>query len=388
MIRQLGNRIKSGDKDFTNEYNECMHEIKKENPYIGPVAMQQEAMARVAQRRAARQQVTNQITNVEFTPQRILFNRIGVKKPQTNESSSTKQTNRSFIGLLGSSTSSYNTLITSNKTAAESQENNIVIPGRRASVAQLSGRRSSLDDEEVDVRMAAHAMRDIELSDSEQEDDNISDEKSKTSQRSLSSLSSLKRIDSLKRIIQKRHSAHCRSLSNSSSITADSLQGDSSDLSKDSIEKSEGLRTDDDDRPQNKSIENNITAGNVKKEMEGKEGSVKPGRVKNPANKMKRRSTLCSVEENKEFVSSGVSVTKSITSLGEGSSTVVAADGSLICSWGKGSLNDSELVGDGGDLICNWDSHRSILSNSSGSNVDLTAFPREINVGTKVETER
>lgn len=117
---------------------------------------------------------------------------------------------------------------------------------------------------------------------------------------------------------------------------------------------------------------------------------------------IRRRSTLCSVEENKALVTSGESVNRSITSLGSKCSTSdtnsrAGGDDSLICSWGRRSLNDSELVGGDGELICNWDSRQSVLSNTSSTArtsdavlcstaviaTDTPTYPREINVGIK-----
>jgi len=169
------------------------------------------------------------------------------------------------------------------------------------------------------------------------------------------------------------------------------LQRHSSDLSKEdsttekSLEsKSVESKTDDDEKPQHKpqpKSDNAKESGDKEEEEEEimdfvEEFLAKGGRV--------RRTSLFSVEENKTC---GESVSKSITSLGDGSSSHVAADGSLICGWGRGSLNESELIGaDGEDLICNWDSRQSFLSNSSApSNSDVTPerkqLPREINVG-------
>ena len=238
----------------------------------------------------------------------------------------------------------------------------------------MAGRRTSTYNEEDAVHATAYAMRDIELSDS---DDETSNNTSKNSRRS--SLS--RRLSSLRGTMIRRQSASRRRSSTNSSIST--LQRHSSDLSKEdsttekSLEsKSVESKTDDDEKPQHKPQE----SGEKEEEEEimdfVEEFLAKGGRV--------RRTSLFSVEENKTC---GESVSKSITSLGDGSSSHVAADGSLICGWGRGSLNESELIGaDGEDLICNWDSRQSFLSNSSApSNSDVTPerkqLPREINVG-------
>jgi hypothetical protein len=398
MNRLRGNRGKQPDDnvEVINDYNECVAEVKEENPYVGQLALHQEAMKRVAQRRAAKYDNNQNNAKEDSTPQRIAFNRRAPRKNNNNgnslSNSLTRQSqslSRSFIGFLNSSTNSYNTVKVSNKTKAEeSHGNNTVMPGRRISTY----------NEEDAVHVEA-SFKDIELSDSEQEEDGVSDDESKNSRSSSFGrrLSSFKRIPSLK---GKRHSAHKRQSSSNSSIST--LQRYSSDISKDSTaEKSVESRNGDDEKPQHKPPENNNNNNTEDSDEEKEEkevmdfvekflangGSVSPAlSEKKPAARVRgRRSSLFSVEEDKVFVTSGESVSRSITSLGEGS-VVVAADGSLICSWGRRSLNDSELLGDGGDLICNWDSRRSILSNSSAaSNSDGTQerreFPREINVG-------
>ena len=64
MNRLLGNRGKPADEEdkVTNDYNECVAEIKKENPYIGNLALKLEAMKRVAERREAKQDNTQKST--------------------------------------------------------------------------------------------------------------------------------------------------------------------------------------------------------------------------------------------------------------------------------------------------------------------------------------
>ena len=374
MNRLLGNRGNADEGDEVANYNECVAEIKKENPYIGHLALQQEAMKRVAlQRRAAKQDNTQKDAKEDFAPQRIAFRR-RTRASQKKESNSPSQSlSRSFIGFLSSST---NTAKTSNRTVVESQENNVV----------MAGRRTSTYNEEDAVHATAYAMRDIELSDS---DDDTSNNTSKNSRRS--SLS--RRLSSLRGTMMRRQSASRRRSSTNSSIST--LQRHSSDLSKEdstiekSLEsKSVDSKTDDDEKPQHKPQPNSDNAKESGENMDKSEKEeeeimdfveeflAKGGRV--------RRTSLFSVEENKTC---GESVSKSITSLGDGSSSHVAADGSLICGWGRGSLNESELIGaDGEDLICNWDSRQSFLSNSSApSNSDVTPerkqLPREINVG-------
>mmetsp|Transcript_14617 Transcript_14617/g.29965 ORF Transcript_14617/g.29965 Transcript_14617/m.29965 type:complete len:368 (-) Transcript_14617:2304-3407(-) len=361
MNRLLGNRGNADEGDEVANYNECVAEIKKENPYIGHLALQQEAMKRVAQRRAAKQDNTQRDAKEDFAPQRIAFRR-KTRASQKKGSSPSQSLSRSFIGFLSSST---NTAKTSNRTVVESQENNVV----------MAGRRTSTYNEEDAVHATAYAMRDIELSDS---DDDTSNNTSKNSRRS--SLS--RRLSSLRGTMIRRQSASRRRSSTNSSIST--LQRHSSDLSKEdstiekSLEsKSVESKTDDDEKPQHKPQESGEKGEEEEEIMDFvEEFLAKGGRV--------RRTSLFSVEENKTC---GESVSKSITSLGDGSSSHVAADGSLICGWGRGSLNESELIGaDGEDLICNWDSRQSFLSNSSApSNSDVTPerkqLPREINVG-------
>jgi len=367
MNRLLGNRGNADEGDEVANYNECVAEIKKENPYIGHLALQQEAMKRVAQRRAAKQDNTQKDAKEDFAPQRIAFRRKTRASQKKGSNSPSQSVSRSFIGFLSSST---NTAKTSNRTVA--QENNVV----------MAGRRTSTYNEEDAVHTTAYAMRDIELSDS---DDDTSNNTSKNSRRS--SLS--RRLSSLRGTMIRRQSASRRRSSTNSSIST--LQRHSSDLSKEdstiekSLEsKSVESKTDDNEKPQHKPQPNSDNAkesGEKEEEEEEimdfvEEFLAKGGRV--------RRTSLFSVEENKTC---GESVSKSITSLGDGSSSHVAADGSLICGWGRGSLNESELIGaDGEDLICNWDSRQSFLSNSSApSNSDVTPerkqLPREINVG-------
>lgn len=386
MNRLLGNRSKPAtDDDVAIDYNECVAEIKKENPYIGHLALQQEAMKRVAQRRAARQNNSNRQNGKEdFTPQRIAFRRKSSRTNKTNESNSPS---RSFIGFLSSST---NTVKASNKGLAADSQN-------RSNHSQnlMAGRRTSTynEDDAAHTVPIAHAMGDIELSDSD-EDDIISGDKSTNSRRS--SLS--RKLSSLRGKLTRRQSSVKRRTSTNSSIS--SLQRQSSELSKDStIEKSVGSTTDDDSKPRHKPETNGDEAedsGDKKEEEEimdfvedflAKGGTVHSGRA-SVTKARSRRASLFSVEENKSC--EGNSVSKSITSLGDGSSSFVAADGSLICSWGRGSMNESELLGgDGGDLICNWESRRSILSNSSANfsspdgSSERKKLPREIKVGSK-----
>lgn len=386
MNRLLGNRSKPDDDEVTNDYNECVAEIKDENPYIGQLALHQEAMKRVAQRRAA--QHDNNRTQGDFAPQKIAFNMRARRNNKNNRSTPRQSMSRSFIDYFLSS--STNTVKASNKATDGNNNNNTVMAGRRTSTS---------NDEDV-LHVAAYAMRDMELSDSEEEGDGMSSRRS-----SRSSLG--RRLSSIK--MRKRHSAKKRRSSSNSSIST--LQRNSSDLSKGDISKddiskddiskdstmgkSEESRTDDNEKPQHKNNKT-VDSDNKKEEEEimefvdrflAKGGSVNPERTEKRESRVKERcSSLCSVEENKVLVTSGESVSKSITSLGDGSSAIVATDGSLICSWGRKSLNDSELMGDGGDLICSWDSRQSILSNSSAaSNSNLspetTKFPREINVG-------
>ncbi|KAL7495855.1 hypothetical protein ACHAWT_004201 [Skeletonema menzelii] len=373
MHRLLGNRGKPDDDDgVAMDYNECVAEIKKENPYIGHLALQQEAMKRIAQRRAAKQ-TNDQNRREDFSPQKISFRRKpGIKK--NNESNSPSQSlSRSFIGFLSAST---NTVKTSNKAfASESHDSsnhshNLVMAGRRT---------STYNEEDIAHAVTVtHDMRDIELSDSDEDD---------TSR--LSSLS--RKLSSLRGKMTRRRSSVGRRASTNSSIST--LQRHSSDISRDSIEKSESA-TDDDSKPQHTPQTNSDNAkdSGEKEEEEimdfvakflAKGGTVEPGQA-SVAKAGSRRASLFSVEENKSF--EGESVSRSIRSLGEGSSSYVAADDSLICGWGRASLNDSGLMGGGGeDLICNWDSRQSVLSNlSTVSTPDVSSerkLPREIKVG-------
>jgi len=380
MNRLLGNRGKPADEDVSNDYNECVAEIKKENPYIGHLALQHEAMKRVAQRRAAKQD-SIQNAKEDFAPQRIAFrrrsdNNKNAKNKESNNSSN-QLLSRSFIGFLSSSTKTEK--ISNQKVVAASHENrnNFVMAGRRS---------STYFDEDHAVHTAAYAMRDIELSDSEEDD--ISEGKSRDSRRSTLS----KKLSSLRGNLTRKQSASQRRASTNSSIST--LQRRSSDSSTDStIEKSvDWLTADDNVKPQHNPQLNRHDAnecGEKKKEEEeedimdfveeflAKGGSVHPARTEKLAKVSSRRASLFSVEENKTC---GESASKSIASLGE-------PDGSLIVGWGRGSLNESELMGqDGDDLICAWASQRSLLSNSSAiSHADLSSerkkFPREINVG-------
>jgi len=396
MNKLLGSRGKTDDDEVTTDYNQCVAEIKEENPYIGQLALHQEAMKRVAQRRAAKHGNNQNNAKEDFTPQRISFNRSAPKKNDNNGNSLNRHSlSRSVIEFLSSSTSSYNTVKISNKTnVEESHGKNTVMPGRRTSTYN-----------EEDAGHITTAMRDIELSDSEEEENDTSVDESNSSRRSSVGrrLSSFKRIPSLNGTMRKRHSAHKRQSSSSSSIST--LQRYSSDLSKDSTaEKSEESRNGDDEKSRHKPPENNNTDDSDDEKQEkqvmdfvekfmAKSESVNPTRSEKPTARVRgRRSSLCSVEENKALVTSGESVSRSITSLGEGS-VVATADGSLICSWGRRSLTDSEVMGDGGDLICNWDSRHSILSNSSAASNsvatrDRREFPSEINVGINADDGR
>ena len=385
MNRLLGNRSKPAtDDDVAIDYNECVAEIKKENPYIGHLALQQEAMKRVAQRRAARQKNNHQNGKEDFTPQRIAFRRKPSRTNKNNESNSPSQSlSRSFIGFLSSST---NTVKTSNKgLAAESEDRS------NHSHNLMAGRRTSTynEDDAAHTVAIAHAMGDIELSDSD-EDDKTSDTNSRRS--SLS-----RKLSSLRGKMTRRQSSVKRRTSTDSSIST--LQRQSSELSKDStIEKSVESTTDDDSKLRHKPQTNGDKAeenGDKKEEEEildfvedflAKGGTVHSGRA-SVTKARSRRGSLFSVEENKSCEAGSVS--KSITSLGDGSS-FVAADGSLICSWGRGSMNESELMGgDGGDLICTWESRRSLLSNSSANfsspdgSSERKKLPREIKVASK-----
>jgi len=376
MNRLLGNRGKPADEEdkVTNDYNECVAEIKKENPYIGHLALQQEAMKRVAQRRATKQD-SSQNTNEDFAPQRIAFRRRSNNKKNikdNKESNSLNQSlSRSFIGFLSSSTK---TEKTSNKTVfVESHEkgNNFVMAGRRTSNNfVMAGRRTSNYNEEEDgAHTTAFAMREIELSDSEE-----------SSQRS--SLS--KKLRSLKGTIRRQSASRRRSSANSSIST---LQRNSSDLSVESTEKSVESTTDDSAKPRhNPQLYKNAQDCSKKEEEEeedimdfveeflAKGGTVHPARTERTIGKVSsRRSSLFSLEENR--TTCGESACKSITSLGEGSSSLAARNDSLICGWTRGSLNESEFMGADGDLICNWDVSNSDLSS------ETKKLPREINVG-------
>ncbi len=369
MNRLLGNRGKPADEEdkVTNDYNECVAEIKKENPYIGNLALKLEAMKRVAERREAKQDNTQKSTD-DFAPQRITFRRRSNNKKDiknNKESNSANQSlSRSFIGFLSSSTK---TEKTSNKTMVVGSP-----PGHVDSFI-MAGRRTTYHDEEEDVHTAAYAMRDIELSDSEE-----------SSQRS--SLS--KKLRSLKGTISRQSASQRRSSTNSS---ISSLQRNSSDLSRDSTtEKSVESTADDSVKPQHDPQLNKRDAKDCgeKKEEEdimefveeflAKGGTVHPARIIGKVSS--RRGSLFSLEENRATCGESA---RSITSFGEGSSSLVAKDNdSLICGWTRGSLNESELMGADGDLICNWDVSNSDLSS------ETKKLPREINVGSKNPSRR
>lgn len=374
MNRLLGNRGKPADEEdeVTNDYNECVAEIKKENPYMGHLALQHEAMKRVAERRAAKQD-SGQSSKEDFAPQRIAFRRRSnnnIKDTKNNkERNSTNQSlSRSFIGFLSSST---NTQKTSNKKVGVKSHENVIAGRRTSNNFVIAGRRTTYYEEDG-VHTAAFAMGDIELSDSEE-----------SSQRS--SLSKKLKEQSSRRESLIRQSASQHRASINSSIST--LRRCSSDLSIGSTtENSVESTTDDSSKPQHNpqlNSHDDKDCGERKEKEEdimdfveeflAKGGTVHPARTEIPLGKASsRRASLFSVEEDRAC---GESTCKSITSLGEGSSSLAARRDSLICGWTRGSLNESELMGADGDLICNWDASNSELSS------ETKKLPREINVG-------
>ena len=374
MNRLLGNRGKPADEEdeVTNDYNECVAEIKKENPYMGHLALQHEAMKRVAERRAAKQD-SGQSSKEDFAPQRIAFRRRSnnnIKDTKNNkERNSTNQSlSRSFIGFLSSST---DTQKTSNKKVGVKSHENVIAGRRTSNNFVIAGRRTTYYEEDG-VHTAAFAMGDIELSDSEE-----------SSQRS--SLSKKLKEQSSRRESLIRQSASQHRASINSSIST--LRRCSSDLSIGSTtENSVESTTDDSSKPQHNpqlNSHDDKDCGEKKEKEEdimdfveeflAKGGTVHPARTEKPLGKASsRRASLFSVEEDRAC---GESTCKSITSLGEGSSSLAARRDSLICGWTRGSLNESELMGADGDLICNWDASNSELSS------ETKKLPREINVG-------
>lgn len=392
MGRLLGRGQKKPDNELTRK-NEIVAEIKKEHPYIGPIALQQEVMKRMAQQESDNNHqngstvATAANTKEDFAPQRILFKRNKPKNSkQRRESSETSITtsltqsiNKSFIDFLSSSTNSYNTVKASN---VKGVGDNSVIPGRRTST-------HAQGEDDAYVHMAAQQVRDMELSDSYEEDDEASE--SGSSNRPSS-------VGSLRQKMRKRFSSkakrHRRTSSANSSITTNSAQDNDSTKP---LHKSEEKEEEGEEKEIMDFVDKFLADG----------GSVNPKTTRATESRRsshtnRRRSTLCSVEENKEFVTSGESVNRSITSLGSKCSTSdtnsrAGGDNSLICSWGRRSLNDSELVGGDGELICNWDSRQSDLSNTSSTALtsdavlcstaviatDTPTYPREINVGIK-----
>lgn len=408
MGRLLGRSRSKPDNEIARK-NEIVAEIKKEHPYIGPVALQQEVMKRMAQQESDNNHqncssvaTTAANTKEDFAPQRILFKRNKPKNRQRQKSSETNITtsltqsiNKSFIDFLSSSTNSHNTVKTSNVVGGGTA----VIPGRRTST-------HAQGEDDAYVHMAAQQMRDMELSDSEEEDDEAGGSGS-SNRRSSAGSSSLR--EKMRKRFSSKAKRHRRTSSANSSITTNSAQDNNSS-------------DNDSTKPLHKSEEQNNYNNNSNQKIEGEEkeimdfvekfladgGSVNPKTTpratesRRSSYTIRRRSTLCSVEENKALVTSGESVNRSITSLGSKCSTSdtnsrAGGDDSLICSWGRRSLNDSELVGGDGELICNWDSRQSVLSNTSSTArtsdavlcstaviaTDTPTYPREINVGIK-----
>lgn len=408
MGRLLGRSRSKPDNEIARK-NEIVAEIKKAHPYIGPVALQQEVMKRMAQQESDNNHqngssvaTTAANTKEDFAPQRILFKRNKPKNRQRQKSSETNITtsltqsiNKSFIDFLSSSTNSHNTVKTSNVVGGGTA----VIPGRRTST-------HAQGEDDAYVHMAAQQMRDMELSDSEEEDDEAGGSGS-SNRRSSAGSSSLR--EKMRKRFSSKAKRHRRTSSANSSITTNSAQDNNSS-------------DNDSTKPLHKSEEQNNYNNNSNQKIEGEEkeimdfvekfladgGSVNPKTTpratesRRSSYTIRRRSTLCSVEENKALVTSGESVNRSITSLGSKCSTSdtnsrAGGDDSLICSWGRRSLNDSELVGGDGELICNWDSRQSVLSNTSSTArtsdavlcstaviaTDTPTYPREINVGIK-----
>jgi len=407
MGRLVGRSRSKPDNEIARK-NEIVAEIKKEHPYIGPVALQQEVMKRMAQQESDNNHqngssvaTTAANTKEDFAPQRILFKRNKQPKNRQRQKSSetttslTQSINKSFIEFLSSSTNSHNTVKTSNVVGGGTA----VIPGRRTST-HVQG------EDDAYVHMAAQQMRDMELSDSEEEDDEAGGSGS-SNRRSSAGSSSLR--EKMRKRFSSKAKRHRRTSSANSSITTNSAQDNNSS-------------DNDSTKPLHKSEEQNNYNNNSNQKIEGEEkeimdfvekfladgGSVNPKTTpratesRRSSYTIRRRSTLCSVEENKVLVTSGESVNRSITSLGSKCSTSdtnsrAGGDDSLICSWGRRSLNDSELVGGDGELICNWDSRQSVLSNTSSTAptsdavlcstaviaTDTPTYPREINVGIK-----
>jgi hypothetical protein len=407
MGRLLGRGQSKPDNELTRK-NEIVAEIKKEHPYIGPVALQQEVMKRMAQHESDNNHqngstvATAANTKEDFAPQRILFKRNKPKNRQRQKSSETttsltQSINKSFIEFLSSSTNSHNTVKTSNVVGGETA----VIPGRRTST-------HAQGEDDAYVHMAAQQMRDMELSDYSEEEDDEAGGSGSSNRRSSAGSSSLR--EKMRKRFSSKAKRHRRTSSANSSISTNSAQDNNSS-------------DNDSTKPRHKSEEQNNDNSNnsiQKIEGEGEEkeimdfvhkfladgGSVNPKPRATESRRSsytnRRRSSLCSVEESKVLVTSGESVNRSITSLFSKCSTSdtnsrAGGDDSLICSWGRRSLNDAELVGGDGELICNWDSRQSVLSNTSStaptsdavlcSNVviatDEPTFPREINVGNK-----
>jgi len=410
MGRLLGRAQSKPDNELTRK-NEIVAEIKKEHPSIGPVALQLEVVKRMAKHESDNNHqngstvATAANTKEDFAPQRILFKRNKPKNRQRQKSSETttsltQSINKSFIDFLSSSTNSHNTVKTSNVVG----EGTAVIPGRRTST-------HAQGEDDAYVHMAAQQMRDMELSDSEEEDDEAGGSGS-SNRRSSAGSSSLR--EKMRKRFSSKAKRHRRTSSANSSISTNSAQDNNSS-------------DNDSTKPLHKSEEQNNYNNNSNQKIEGEKeeeekimdfvdkfladgGSVNPKTTPRATESRRsgctnrRRSTLYSVEENKELVTSGESVNRSITSLGSKCSTSdtnsrAGGDDSLICSWGRRSLNDSELVGGDGELICNWDSRQSVLSNTSStaptsdavlcssSNAviatDKPTYPREINVGIK-----
>ena len=78
MGRLLGRSQSKPDNELTRK-NEIVAEIKKEHPYIGPVALQQEVMKRMARQDSGNNHQNGSAvagaanTKEDFAPQRILF---------------------------------------------------------------------------------------------------------------------------------------------------------------------------------------------------------------------------------------------------------------------------------------------------------------------------
>ena len=418
-VHKLANASSGGDDGDNNamnfQYQQCVEEIKNEGEIMGSIQLHQEAMRRLKQRQLKEGvPVGPQGRRPSLDDQAYRPKGLSKSQPQMSPQSrnpfltKNRRLGRSLGGLGKSITRNIASAFNNKSITTNSSDNNRAV--------KLGGRRESAMPSAFDQDITALVLQDIELSDSDDEEDDDQRLEALVAKIGDSNEKNNKRPSILRRSSSKLRSSFAR---RTSSVSFESLsykgsrrseksnEGDKKDNKhhRGSSSVSFGSHTStpsNGESPSKINERDNVKANNldltandvIDHIVTGKElPDVEEREVELNDNKLKdslpgidrrkslrtRRSSLFSVEEERPLTARGDSVTTSfednvgnsinnVDSSMQGSNSEhddAARKGSLICSFGRNSIYSNSNGDD--SLICGWESRRSILSNSINS---------------------